>query len=882
MGSIQSIVKTKNISVEKNSSIFEAIEVMYQNDQGTVIVLDKGTTVGILTERDVVDLLATKTDFDQPIINVAARKVIGININRSVEYALHVLIDNNIRRLTIVNDEGEFIGILTQEMLMDKLEDDHYRINLTVSQVLTCDVINLGTLPLHGTIEDAISSMRSREIGSILVVDDTGFVGIVTERDLVRFVSQSIPMDTPIHTVMSSPVVSVCVNDDIQDIVTIMHHKHIRRVLVTDEEGNACGVVSTRDIVKNIKGNYSLFIENKLKYTKQTLNAIDEVIFELHISKGETLIQWGNHSAIELYGRDIMDKPISTLVDDKAWKDVVNILLQKDNISDYKIKIGDYWHMISCNHYENGLTGQSFLLVCKDITEYENRIKTEQEAWVKRERMELALLGSNDGIWDWNLLNDSLYFSPRWKEILGYKEDEVPNMFSAWEDRIHPGDLKGTLLDIQNNHEGKTEYFENIHRLKHKNGSWVWISDRGKTLFDKQGKAIRMIGTHTDITEEKDLQLKYAKQAKILDEIHDCIVSTDLEGVITSWNSGAERLMGYASDEIVGKHIAVLYKEEDIPAMLENIGKLMKGGKIQVDTRLIKKTKELTDVNLSLSLLRGENKEPIGTIGYAQDITKQKQAQDEIKRLNANLQKEVAQQLNQIREKDKQLLQQSRMAQMGEMISMIAHQWRQPLAAISSTSASLELKASLNKLDNDTVQEKAKDISSFSQYLSKTIDDFRDFFKPNKKKIVTTYGKLTASVFNIIGVSIQNHNIKLIQELNCHDSFMAYPNELQQVILNLVKNAEDVLVEKKIKNPSIKILTFTRNDQFILEICDNGGGVPEDIIDEIFDPYFSTKTEKNGTGLGLYMSKTIIEEHCNGELQVENNEDGAIFRIVLY
>jgi len=277
----------------------------------------------------------------------------------------------------------------------------------------------------------------------------------------------------------------------------------------------------------------------------------------------------------------------------------------------------------------------------------------------------------------------------------------------------------------------------------------------------------------------------------------------------------------------------------------------------------------------------GENNEPIGTIGYAQDITKQKQAQDEIKRLNSNLQQEVNQQLKQIREKDLLLIRQSRMAQMGEMISMIAHQWRQPLAAISSTSASLELKASLNKLDNGIVLKKAQDISSFAQYLSKTIDDFRNFFKPNKKKVETSYCHLLKSALKIIRVTLKSHNIELVKELNCNDIFISYPNEIQQVILNLIKNAEDVLTEKQIKNPYIKIYTYKQNNKYILEISDNGGGIPEDIIKDIFNPYFSTKTKKDGTGLGLYMSKTIIEEHCNGELSVMNTEDGALFRVVL-
>ena len=249
--------------------------------------------------------------------------------------------------------------------------------------------------------------------------------------------------------------------------------------------------------------------------------------------------------------------------------------------------------------------------------------------------------------------------------------------------------------------------------------------------------------------------------------------------------------------------------------------------------------------------------------------------------LNENLEKKVKEEVEKNRVKDKQLLQQSRMAQMGEMLSMIAHQWRQPLAAISATSASIELKASLNKLDNDEAQKKAHDISSFSQHLSRTIDDFRDFFKPNKEKKEMTYDEIVKSVLRIMEVSIANKNIQLLQDLNCHETFNTYPNELKQVVLNLIKNAEEALLEKAVKDPTITIATYTKEDTYILEVSDNAGGIPKDIINKIFDPYFSTKTKKDGTGLGLYMSKIIIEEHCDGTLSAINTGNGALFKIVL-
>ena len=239
----------------------------------------------------------------------------------------------------------------------------------------------------------------------------------------------------------------------------------------------------------------------------------------------------------------------------------------------------------------------------------------------------------------------------------------------------------------------------------------------------------------------------------------------------------------------------------------------------------------------------------------------------------------VTKSLQELKQKEKLLYEQSRLAQMGEMISMIAHQWRQPLNAISATSSSLQLKAKLNKLDQAFVIEMTDNIATYSQHLSDTIDDFRNFFKPNKEKDKVNFTQIVEAVTNIIQHSLKSHHIELKQELNCGEEFKSYANELKQVVLNLVKNAEDILIENKIKNPYIKILTRTQADKFVLEVRDNGGGIPKKVLKDIFNPYFSTKKQKDGTGLGLYMSKMIVEEHCQGKLRAYNSDDGAVFVI---
>jgi len=231
--------------------------------------------------------------------------------------------------------------------------------------------------------------------------------------------------------------------------------------------------------------------------------------------------------------------------------------------------------------------------------------------------------------------------------------------------------------------------------------------------------------------------------------------------------------------------------------------------------------------------------------------------------------------------KNKLMFQQSRLAQMGEMISMIAHQWRQPLNMISVTTAAIEFDLMLGKFDKDKLIKSTNKIAAYSQHLSDTIDNFRNFFRPNKETQKTNFCDEVKVVLSIIGESIDAKKIKIIKDLKCRSEFDVYSNELKHVIINLIKNAEDALVENSVKNPQIKIKTYRENNKRILEISDNGGGISKENLENIFDPYFSTKMKRSGTGLGLYMSKIIIEEHCNGELKVSNDEEGAVFKIVL-
>jgi signal transduction histidine kinase len=240
----------------------------------------------------------------------------------------------------------------------------------------------------------------------------------------------------------------------------------------------------------------------------------------------------------------------------------------------------------------------------------------------------------------------------------------------------------------------------------------------------------------------------------------------------------------------------------------------------------------------------------------------------------------VDEKVDELRNKDKMLLQNSKLATMGEMISMIAHQWKQPLAGQRAILGSIKMKQRLKKLDEEFLNSSLKNVDELALYMSATIDDFADFFKPTKVKRVVKISDCINDSIKIIDGSLKNNSINIVKNIKDDISLEIYDREFRQLLINIVNNAKDALIDNKVENRTVTIDLFYENSCAVLTIADNAGGIPKDIIENIFEPYFSTKS-KNGTGLGLYMSKIICEEHLGGFITVANNKSGAVFRIEL-
>ena len=258
-----------------------------------------------------------------------------------------------------------------------------------------------------------------------------------------------------------------------------------------------------------------------------------------------------------------------------------------------------------------------------------------------------------------------------------------------------------------------------------------------------------------------------------------------------------------------------------------------------------------------------------------------------LKKMNEELNEKIKIEMKKNEEKTRISIQQSRMASMGEMLENIAHQWRQPLSTISVAASGIEIKKELNILNDEELSDSLRHIKNATQYLSNTIDDFRNFFVKDKIPSNINIRNTLNKTIDLISSTLAKEEITLIRNIQ-NINFTSYENELIQVLMNIFINAKDALANRKSEKLIIVVIKQIE-DNLVIKIKDNAGGVDSSIIDKIFEPYFTTKHQFNGTGIGLYMSKLIVEKHLIGEISVKNIDfifnsktyRGALFELVL-
>lgn len=363
---------------------------------------------------------------------------------------------------------------------------------------------------------------------------------------------------------------------------------------------------------------------------------------------------------------------------------------------------------------------------------------------------------------------------------------------------------------------------------------------------------------------QAELLIKNTLLDTIIDNIPNMLFLKDAKKLkFVRLNFAGEKLLGLSKDDFIGKNDYDFFTKEEADFFTKSDKKVFE------TKHILDIPEERIDTPLGVRILHTKkvpifdnNGNPEYLLGISEDITESKIIEQKLK------------------DQEEMMIVQSRQAAMGEMISMIAHQWRQPLSVISMSANNILLDVELKELSEENIKKGLESINEQITYMSRTIDDFRNFFK-RSKNIETEYmHKLIDEVLLIIGSTLKAKNIEV--RINCSESITVktFKSELTQVIINILSNAKDSM-QNQSEDKIITINVSELDDNVILSITNQGPQIPNDIIDKIFEPYFTTKETSGGTGLGLYMSKSIIEKHMHGNIVCRNTESGVEFIVTI-
>ena len=493
----------------------------------------------------------------------------------------------------------------------------------------------------------------------------------------------------------------------------------------------------------------------------------------------------------------------------------------------------------------------------KRFLEYKLKLETKNETLLKAQ--EVAHIGD----WKLDLKTNKAYWSEEIIRIFGVDKKD--------KDKFGPEYFKNIIINediscfeesinkcIFNNEEHKCFY-----RIKRPNGELRWIDCRGR--LDSKKEII--IGTVQDITESKEQQDKLLEQKKELEIEHNKleIISSRLSLALDSarigvWDVNIEtdettcddRMYEiYGLDKMSSMTYDIWYNSvlpED-RAMVVDIMEQVVLTKTRASTefRILRSDGEIRYIISSNDVLCDATGKVTNLIGTDIDITEQKQ-------------------------KDELLYHQSKMAAMGEMIGNIAHQWRQPLSLISMSASGIKVEKEIGILTDEELESSLTRINESVQHLSQTIDDFRNFLNPSNSKVKKFYISDTISkALKLIKAQFAHNDIEIIENIENFE-LLSIENELIQVIINILNNSKDALEKLENQKRFIFIKTYKKGNSIFIEIKDNANGIPENIINRVFEPYFTTKHQSQGTGIGLYMSQEIVKNHLEGTLSVSNEK----------
>lgn len=459
-----------------------------------------------------------------------------------------------------------------------------------------------------------------------------------------------------------------------------------------------------------------------------------------------------------------------------------------------------------------------------------------QELQSLQKRSEYILDGAALGSWDWWLDTNKVRFDRRWCEMLGYKMEEVPQHLSSWDSYVHPEDKDKAYSDIKDYLDGKSKVYQNIHRLRHKEGHWVWILDRGRiSERTPDGKPLRFTGTHFDISAYK---IQEQLNSQIEEVANIGAWQLDFETNKTSWSQQTYKIHGVdpqtPTDKIMGIQF---YKEHEQNRLGEWIAACALRGKG-------KERFEFTDakgndkwVEVSSVAFHDANGRTIGLRGTFQDVTEavRKENQQESDRLKAH--------------------QLAKLSSLGEIAAGVAHEINNPMAIIMGAAETL----ASSRSDDVKFQRKTDMIKKAIERIVRIVSGLKKYSRTAavSNKSLHPISQIIEDSFTIAEIKASREGVQLLKNIQFQKEILCDSVEIEQVIVNLLNNSIDAVRNENQK--WVLVSTTEEAGKLVLKVTDSGKGIPAAVKQKIFDPFFTTKPVGQGTGLGLSISKGILD-----------------------
>jgi len=465
----------------------------------------------------------------------------------------------------------------------------------------------------------------------------------------------------------------------------------------------------------------------------------------------------------------------------------------------------------------------------------------------------------------------------------GYTSDELLSGAISYSSILHPDDLERVTREVHDFCDEGADQFRLEYRIMTKGGDGRWVNEHTRVERDDAGGVKKFEGIVIDVTERKlaedAIHESRAKYQAIVDSYDGLIYICSQDYRIEFMNRKLiERTGRDASGEYCYK---VLHERDSVCPWCVN-GRVLAGETMHWEILSPKDDRWYHVVNVPIYNANGTvSKHSVISDIHHLKLSEEKllEQKQQLEELNATLEKRVQQGVSENREKDIMLIQQNRQAALGEMLDHIAHQWKQPLTSISLIVQELEETSSYGELNDKIVEEAVSKTIALVQHMGQTIDTFRGFYRPDKEKLVFNLKDSIDQALAFMAPAFRFHSIAIELDVDPGLTAFGYPKEYAQVLLNILANARDILMARGTERARVILRAFAEENKAVVTIEDNGGGIPEAIKDRIFDFYFTTNEADGGTGIGLYMSRNIIEKNMGGTLTAVNTDVGALFRI---